>query len=62
MFAPFRAEMMGVALLLYALKTGDCLDDATVKLTTYPARAIEGQVQIQTAGGYGPTEIDRVSR
>ena len=33
----------------FNLKTGACLDDATVNLPTYPARVVEGQVQIQTA-------------
>lgn len=31
----------------FDLKTGDCLDDATVKLATYPTQVIDGKVQIQ---------------
>ncbi len=31
----------------FNLKTGECLDDATVKLATYAARVVDNQVQIQ---------------
>ena len=34
----------------FNLKTGECLDDATVKIPVYPARVVDGQVQIQTGG------------
>ncbi len=30
----------------FNLKTGECLDDATVKVMTYPSRIVDGQVQI----------------
>lgn len=30
----------------FALETGQCLDDATVKLRTYPARVVDGRVEI----------------
>lgn len=30
----------------FSLLTGECLDDATVKLTTFAVRVIDGQVQI----------------
>ena len=30
----------------FNLETGQCLDDATVKLTTYPVRIINGCVQV----------------
>lgn len=33
----------------FNLKTGDCLDNDAVKLTVYPARVVDGQVQVQTA-------------
>ncbi|MFM2302658.1 MAG: hypothetical protein RLZZ135_61 [Cyanobacteriota bacterium] len=31
----------------FNLLTGECLDDATVKLTTFAVRVIDGQVQIR---------------
>ena len=31
----------------FNLKTGDCLDNDTVKLAVYPAQVVDGQVQIQ---------------
>lgn len=34
----------------FDLKTGDCLDNDAVKLTVYPARVVDDQVQIQAAG------------
>ena len=34
----------------FNLKTGECLDDATVKIPVYPVRVVDGQVQIQTGG------------
>ncbi|MEM9482058.1 MAG: nitrite reductase small subunit NirD [Cyanobacteria bacterium P01_F01_bin.116] len=33
----------------FNLKTGDCLDNDTVKLAVYPARVVDGQVQVQAA-------------
>jgi nitrite reductase (NADH) small subunit len=30
----------------FNLETGECLDDATVKVPTYPSRIVDGQVQI----------------
>jgi nitrite reductase (NADH) small subunit len=33
----------------FSLLTGECLDDATVKLTTYLVRVVEGNVQIAVA-------------
>jgi nitrite reductase (NADH) small subunit len=30
----------------FNLQTGECLDDASVAIATYPTRVIEGQVQI----------------
>jgi nitrite reductase (NADH) small subunit len=30
----------------FNLQTGECLDDASVAIATYPSRVIEGQVQI----------------
>ncbi|MBE9033394.1 nitrite reductase small subunit NirD [filamentous cyanobacterium LEGE 11480] len=45
-----RQGVLKVAAPIYKqnfnLKTGECLDDATVKLTAYPARVVDGQVQI----------------
>jgi nitrite reductase (NADH) small subunit len=35
----------------FSLLTGECLDDATVKLTTYLVRVVEGNVQIAVAVG-----------
>lgn len=34
----------------FNLKTGECLDDATVKIPVYPVRVVDGQVQIHTGG------------
>ena len=31
----------------FSLKTGECLDDATVTIPVYPARVVDGQVQIK---------------
>ncbi|MEM9215524.1 MAG: nitrite reductase small subunit NirD [Cyanobacteria bacterium P01_F01_bin.150] len=30
----------------FNLKTGECLDDETVKIPVYPARVVDGQVQV----------------
>jgi nitrite reductase (NADH) small subunit len=30
----------------FSLLTGDCLDDLTVKLQTFPVRVVDGQVQV----------------
>ena len=30
----------------FNLKTGECLDDATVKIPVYPVRVVDGQIQI----------------
>jgi nitrite reductase (NADH) small subunit len=30
----------------YSLVTGECLDDATIVLATFPARVVDGQVQV----------------
>ena len=30
----------------FNLKTGECLDDATVKIPTYPVRVLEGKIQV----------------
>lgn len=32
----------------FNLQTGDCLDNDAVKLAVYPARVVDGQVQVQT--------------
>ena len=32
----------------FNLKTGECLDDATVKIPVYLVRVVDGQVQVQT--------------
>lgn len=32
----------------FNLKTGDCLDNDAVKLAVYPARVVDGQVQVPT--------------
>ncbi|MEM6252302.1 MAG: nitrite reductase small subunit NirD [Cyanobacteria bacterium P01_D01_bin.156] len=33
----------------FNLKTGACLDDDSVKLASYPARLVDGQVEVQAA-------------
>ena len=33
----------------FNLKTGECLDDATVTIPVYPARIVDNQVQIKTS-------------
>ncbi|MBT9313671.1 nitrite reductase small subunit NirD [Leptothoe kymatousa] len=33
----------------FNLKTGACLDDATVTIPVYPARVVDGQVQVGTS-------------
>jgi nitrite reductase (NADH) small subunit len=35
----------------FALDTGECLDDATVKLPTYPARVRGGKVEVAVSRG-----------
>jgi len=30
----------------FDLRTGDCLDDPTVRLTTFPARVVDGRVEV----------------
>ena len=32
----------------FSLITGECLDDLTVRLSTFPAQVIEGQVQVSS--------------
>jgi nitrite reductase (NADH) small subunit len=45
-----RAGIPKVASPIYKqnfnLETGECLDDATVTIATYPSRIVDGQVQI----------------
>lgn len=31
----------------FNLQTGECLDDATVKIPAYPARVVKGRVEVQ---------------
>jgi nitrite reductase (NADH) small subunit len=30
----------------FSLVSGECLDDATIKISTYPIRVVDGQVQV----------------
>ena len=32
----------------FSLITGECLDDSTVKLSTFPAQVVDGQVQVSS--------------
>lgn len=45
-----RAGVLKVASPIYKqnfnLKTGECLDDETVTIPVYPARVVDGQVQV----------------
>ena len=31
----------------FDLRTGDCLDDPSVRIATYPARVVDGRVQVE---------------
>ena len=46
-----RAGVVKVASPIYkqsfSLLTGDCLDDSTVKLETYPVRVVDGDVYVE---------------
>ena len=37
----------------FNLKTGECLDDEMVKIPVYPARVVDGQVQVQAVSTTG---------
>lgn len=40
----------------FALATGQCLDDPSVSLESYPVRVASGRVTIQVSGGSSPPE------
>jgi nitrite reductase (NADH) small subunit len=39
----------------FSLETGECLDDPSVHLATYPVRVVGGRIQVAVDGGATPT-------
>lgn len=38
----------------FSLETGECLDDPSVRLATYPVRVVGGRIQVAVEGGSTP--------